>query len=544
MNSEKSTWDKKSIKTILGKGADFNELAKDCVAFANLKGGHLHIGIEDDNEFPSPEQKIDEFTAERVTKRLNELTINVGMNCQVCTAPNGGQYIDIEVFPSRSSVASTTSGKYFMRDNDESRPLLPDELLRLVGDKPSYCWETKTTSVRWQEADESKLHIFEQSIKHSDRVSEFVKEKTTSELLEHYLLTDEKGYLTNLGVLWIGKTSQRARLLYSPVVQYIRYNDQGEKVYKKVWDDYTLNPQELLESIWQSVPEWKESNEVSEGLWRKEIPAYDEKVVREALANALVHRPYTTRGDIFINIHPDYMEIVNPGRLPYGVTASTILHKTVQRNEHMSKIFHDLHLMEKEGSGFDLMYEVLLTWGKRVPFVKEGDDSVSISISRTIVDKEAYRLYEYLSDNYRLSQKSYISFGIILQDKKIKSADLFRKLQLTDNDKLKSYTRQLLEHHIILSHGLKKGTYYLVNPQIISNSKANIKTTLKTIEPYRLRALIEEDLRYHPESKLNEIAQRLPDVDYKELQKTVRTMALEGLLKHDESRKYRHYWLP
>ena len=44
---ECTTYDKKSLKTVQGKTADFQELAKDCVAFANAKGGYLHIGIED-----------------------------------------------------------------------------------------------------------------------------------------------------------------------------------------------------------------------------------------------------------------------------------------------------------------------------------------------------------------------------------------------------------------------------------------------------------------------------------------------------------------
>lgn len=39
------------------------------------------------------------------------------------------------------------------------------------------------------------------------------------------------------------------------------------------------------------------------------------------LANALSHRPYTTRGDIFIRLYPDRLEIQNPGLLPLGVTA-------------------------------------------------------------------------------------------------------------------------------------------------------------------------------------------------------------------------------
>ena len=51
-------FDKKSLKTIQGKTADFDELAKDCVAFANTEGGHLAIGIEDADDVPAPEQII------------------------------------------------------------------------------------------------------------------------------------------------------------------------------------------------------------------------------------------------------------------------------------------------------------------------------------------------------------------------------------------------------------------------------------------------------------------------------------------------------
>lgn len=545
MRKEYSCWDKKSLKAVTGRKSDFSELAKDCVAFANFKGGHIHIGIEDQSEMPPQDQIVTQDLAENVVKRLNELTINVGLSATIQKAGNGGQYIDLEIYRSQASVASTTKGSYYMRDNDKSRALLPDELARLIGDKPSYCWETKVSlSIKWDEADNKKLHRFETEIRNSDRVSSFVKEKTLPELLEYYLMVDERGMLTNLGVLWVGKRNQRAHLLYAPIVQYIKYNDYGEKVFKQVWDDYELNPEELLESIWSDIPEWRESNEISEGLWRQQVPAYDEKVVREALTNALVHRPYTTRGNIFINMYPDKMEIVNPGQLPYGVTTSTILTKSVQRNEHMAKIFYDLHLMEKEGSGYDLMYQVLLSWGKKLPIVEEGDDFVKLTINRRIIDKDANRLYDYLNDYYKLSQKSLIAFGIILQNKKIRSGELSKLLQLSDSSRLRDYLRSMTEQKIILSTGARKGTSYYINPKIITNSRANLKTTLKTIEPYRLKALIEEDLKYHPESTLAEISRRLPDIEYKDLQSMVRSMAREGKLLHDNGRKFRHYKLP
>ena len=79
--------------------------------------------------------------------------------------------------------------------------------------------------------------------------------------------------------------------------------------------------------------------------------AYAEKVLRELLVNALVHRPYTQRGDIFLNLHPDRLEVVNPGRLPLGVTPQTILHASRRRNDGLARVFHDLGLMEREGSG-------------------------------------------------------------------------------------------------------------------------------------------------------------------------------------------------
>src|SRR5699024_5031733 len=129
------------------------------------------------------------------------------------------------------------------------------------------------------------------------------------------------------------------------------------KVNKIVWDDYSLNPKELIQQIWSEVPDWKEGIEIPDGIFRRRIANYDEVVVRELLANALVHRPYNTAGDIFINLYPDRLEIHNPGLLPLGVTPTNILHKSIQRNRHLAKIFYDLKLMEREGSGYDKIYE-------------------------------------------------------------------------------------------------------------------------------------------------------------------------------------------
>ena len=538
-------YDKKSLRVITGKSSNFPELARDCVAFANAKGGEIHIGIEDDSQLPPVGQKISEGLPAYVTKRINELTINVGIQANVEVASNGGQYLSLRIFPSVASVASTTTGIFAMRDNDSSRNLLPDELIRLMADKTAYCWETKVSQkVYWENCDNTKLNNFISDIRNSDRVSSFVKEKTSEELLLHYLMMNDEGFLTNLGILWIGTQQQRARVLYSPVVQYIKYDSEEQKVRKIMWDDYSLNPKELLEKIWKEVPDWGESVEISEGLWRKEIPVYDEKVVREVLCNCLVHRPYTTRGDIFINLYPDRMVVVNPGQLPYGVTPTNILQKSVKRNEHLAKVFYDLHLMEAEGSGYDLMYETLLSTGKRPPVIVEGNDSIEVTIERKIVSKEAYRLCDYVSQQYGIKQKGIIALGIIIQEGIINCTKLASLLQLSESERLRPYVTSLLENNIIVSSGRGKGLKYQVNPLLISGIHANFPTTLKTIEPYRLKALICEDLKFHANSLVSEVASRLKDVDYGQLQTTMRQMASQKELATSGGRKYRKYSLP
>ena len=541
---ENKQFDKKSLRYVMGKTSDFGELAKDCVAFANTNGGYLAIGIEDGAELPDEQQRITEDLPEKVIKRINELTINVALQPEIITAENGGQYLKLHVYPSQSAIASTTKGMYLIRDNDSSRALRPEELSRLISDKPAYCWETKVSlHIKWQNADQTKLTNFMTNIRNSDRVSDFVKEKNEAEMLAYYQMIDDEEWLTNLGVLWIGKTEQRARLLYSPIVQYIKYDEDENKVSKKMWDDYSMNPQELIENIWQYIPDWKESYEVSEGLWRKEIAAYDEKVVRELLCNAIVHRPYTTRGDIFLKFYADRMVITNPGVLPVGVTVNNILQKTQKRNIHLAKVFYDLHLMEAEGSGYDLVYETLLLAGKDKPKVVEGDDFVEVTVYRKIITKEASRLGDYVVANYRLKRKSLIALGIILQKRSLSASELTKELQLTEQDRLRTYVDTLLTNEIIITKGVDKGTKYEISPLFLAQTKVQSPTTLKTIEPHRLKALILEDLRFYPNSSVAEMATRLPDVVYAELEKVVRNMAKKEEIKPIGGRKYRRYSL-
>jgi ATP-dependent DNA helicase RecG len=135
-------------------------------------------------------------------------------------------------------------------------------------------------------------------------VKSSVKEKADGELLDHYGLASG-GVLTNLGVLLLGRAADRAKLGSAPIVQAIKYDERETKVAKWSWDDHRLSPVELVDAIWEEIPDFRESYELPDGMFCTKVPAFEEAVVRELLVHALVHRPYTQRGDIFLNVHPD-----------------------------------------------------------------------------------------------------------------------------------------------------------------------------------------------------------------------------------------------
>ena len=273
-------------------------------------------------------------------------------------------------------------------------------------------------------------------------------------------------------MLFIGKQTQRGRIQNAPVIQCIKYDQNGEKVNKWLWDDYTMNPYEMINNVWERVPEWKESSEITEGMFRRNILAYPEKVVRELLSNSLVHRPYTVRGDIFINIHPDHIDVVNPGRLPLGVTVKNILHTTKKRNEHMAAVFYALHLMEREGSGYDMMYETLLANGKPIPVVTEGDDSVSVRVDRRIINEEVIKVMQHADQRYDVKQKQLICLGLIALHESLTASELIKILNLKDADALRSWLRLLIDKDIVVStDDHSKAKEYRVNPDILRGSE-------------------------------------------------------------------------
>lgn len=542
MSQEGQLLDQKSLRAVTGKTADWNEIAKDCIAFSNATGGRLLLGIEDGQDAPPVGQHIPADLPDTVRRKLAERTVNVAVLTDVVTAPNYGQYIELRI-PRALSVASTTDGRYFLRVADQSKPVTGEDVMRLASERSALPWETQTTlHIFRADADATKRDKLLQALRASDRVKASVKEKSDDELLDHYQLAQGND-LTNLGVLCLGRQHHRAQLTTAPVIQFIKYDERGQKVNKLVWDDHTQSPMEMIEAVWLEVPDFRERYELPDGLYRQNVPAFDEIVVRELLVNALVHRPYTQRGDIFLNLHPDRLEVVNPGPLPLGVTPQNVLHTTVRRNEHLARLFHDLKLMEREGSGFDKIFEVLLSQGRPAPELIETHDRVQVTVRRRILKPEVIDFIAKADQTYQLTQRERIALGLLAQHDALTARELAAKLELPSVEELQPWLKRLLDWHLVQSAGRTQATRYFVDPGLLRSLKFSGETTLKRIEPHRLAALVLEDLQRYPESAISDIHRRIGgEIHPKQVKRALEDLIGRGAVRFEGNKRWRRYW--
>lgn len=93
-------------------------------------------------------------------------------------------------------------------------------------------------------------------------------------------------------------------------------------------------------------------------LHRKDIPLIPDRVIREAVVNAIMHRSYRVQGAVQIIRYANRLEIRNPG---HSLVAEDRLGEpgSETRNPVIAAILHDTNLAETKGSGIRVMRQLM-----------------------------------------------------------------------------------------------------------------------------------------------------------------------------------------
>lgn len=158
--------------------------------------------------------------------------------------------------------------------------------------------------------------------------------------------------VTNLGAVLLAKDLSQFDGLRRKVVRIVQYAGKGRILTTKeqvVSSGYATGFESLVQSVIAVLP----TNEVIEQALRKTVPMFPPLVVREVVANALIHQDFAVTGaGPMIEVFDDRMEITNPGR-PLVPTERMLDQPPRSRNEKLAALMRRFGICEERGSGID-----------------------------------------------------------------------------------------------------------------------------------------------------------------------------------------------
>lgn len=115
---------------------------------------------------------------------------------------------------------------------------------------------------------------------------------------------------------------------------------------------------------------------------RIDTPALPVEAVREALANAFIHRDYaSTAGSVSVALYDDRLEVISPGELHFGLTPQMLFqpHESKPWNPWIAKVFHRRGIIETWGRGTLKIASLMRDAGLSTPTLKVNADFVTMT---------------------------------------------------------------------------------------------------------------------------------------------------------------------
>ncbi len=491
-------------KSIKNFAPNYEELARDVVAFANLKGGFIFVGIVDSTKEINAEFQIQDKKIFSLVKQVQDRT-----DPSITLKPHKLSINQITLLvleiPFSNQLHRTSKGEYLIRCNDGNRSIEPHEISTILAEKGLIIydlkiWKLDFKSVEtdshgnpiegWQ--DIQKTRDLFQRIKQQKSQSPYLK-SSIGEFTETLGLVkedNERLWPTTTGILFIGNSKALRELPYNQI-KYIRYYEDGSYVPF----EYSGNLIQMADDCFNQLQSEIKLKEFHFGLFREYIEDYPEVVLRELLINAIAHRDYSRQQIIEIRKYPTYIEFESPGHFPQGIDEINYLRKTNPRNPSIMDILREITYAEKAGSGFDKIFTALLSKGKQLPTPIQNEHSIVFR-----VDAEIYaETLAMLSMLYKQITKTDIDLEKLLVLNSIYTGQRITFQQLEQSPFINKYQlrrilSELQELEFVETTGRTSGLRYIIHKSKLETTDDKISYS-KQRKQERARQ-IEAILRY------------------------------------------------
>jgi ATP-dependent DNA helicase RecG len=360
------------------------ELVEAVVCLANRAGAEsawLLIGVENDGRITGARPRHE---AERTDPaRLKALVANrthpsVAVRIRIVLIEDL-EVLAIEVPPSSLPVG-TADGRFLRRTvGGDGRPACVPmqfhEMQARQADRGLLDYSALVVpDARWEDLDPLEIERFRRSVRERrGRSDEALLDLPDLELvraLGAVEATGRENAVRTLGLMLFGKEDSLRRFLptHEVAFQVLR----GQEV--EVNDFFRWPLLRVMEEIEARIRVRNREHELMVGLLRVGVPDYPERALREALANALVHRDYLRQGAVHFQWHADRIEVSNAGGLPEGVRLDNLLTTAPRpRNPLLADAFKRAGLVERTARGIDTIFYEQLRNGRPAPSYARSD---------------------------------------------------------------------------------------------------------------------------------------------------------------------------
>lgn len=331
--------------------------------------------------------------------------------------------------------------------------------------------QTILPGAEWDDIDPDMIALYRQRRAHIRPGAEELQ-ASDEEMLRalHLVEKTEQGWVPNLaGLLLLGKTLSLRRLLPVHRVDYIR-------VPGKEWvedPDHRYDSIDMRAPLLRLIPraeaaildDLPKRFYLPEGqLQRQDIPLLPQRVVREMVVNALMHRDYHLHEPIQIIRYSNRIEISNPG---FSLKPEDELGESRSRlrNPVLAQVLYELNFAETKGTGIRVMRRLL----------KEAGLSAPLFASRRGADtfRGTFLFYHFLSDGdlqwleqfkaLELTDGQKMALLFVREQGAIDNA-AFRDINVINPLAASQQLAKLRQLELLSKEGKGPATYYLPGP--------------------------------------------------------------------------------
>lgn len=346
-------------------------LAKEIVAFANSNGGVILLGVEDDGRISGisnsqiKEEWVSNIVRNNVIPPLDVVTKTVEIE--------GKTIYCINVPKGREKPYQTNKYQFLVRIGSTNRVASRGELLRLFQQSGMFHYD----AIPVEKASINDLNFAKLDNYFARYNIDFSHNSDKELLLRNTDILSENNNPTLGGLLVFGINPQR--FLYGAYITYAHF--KGTHISDALIDRQDVNG--TLDNQIDSTLAIIKNNILNPSIivGAKTVSTvfqYPEKIYRELLVNACIHRNYAIQGSqIRILQFDDRIEFHSPGKLPNAVTLEKVKYGvSIAVNPILLKFMQNLNYIDKLGRGLPMVWQTAVQNGKKVIFEEFGEEFI------------------------------------------------------------------------------------------------------------------------------------------------------------------------